>query len=295
MVIAYNRNRLGVGFVVSLVAHLAILLFIAAISSVNIKPVVPESKKIIVEIFDGTSEKKDEVPVKDVKRLGRETNRAIKETAPPPSPSSQAAISKPLLAVQRHSENAKPESIGKQAASAESQRPFAKDLRNNATGQAKAPLMQEGLRKKTTTEDEKKLPTLNALMPTYERLAMQYPSADTPRHVETGDAVSLNTTEFKYVSYFSKIKRQIQMVWKYPESARREGIMGVLTLKFSIKEDGNLKGVSLLRSSGSSILDRAAMEAVRDAVPFFPLPENLGEVLDVVANFEYELNGYYFR
>ena len=293
MEMTFDRNRLGVGLAVSLVVHLVLLFFIAVISSIDIKPVVPESKDFFVEIFDGTVEKKEQSRSEENKRFGREANRVEKETAPPPSPLPPEVFSK-----EQRSVSSRPESVQAEPSEGNLELESSKEPFTDAPGldvKEQAPVIQDGLSKSPLEKAEKKLPSFSALMPSYERLSMQRPDLDTPREVEIGNAVSLNTTEFKYISYFSKIKRQIQMVWKYPESARREGLKGILTLKFSINEDGTLKGVNLLRSSGSSILDGAAIDAIRDAVPFFPLPDNLGEVLDVVANFEYELNGYYFR
>jgi len=289
MVVAVDKNRLGVGLAVSLVVHLVLLLFIAAISSVDIKPVVPKSKDFFVEIFDGVVEKKNNRQPKETKRFGRESNRVEKEMNLPSSPSMPEVVSKPQPASEQV------EMPKDQSGVESSEEPVTGELRRDVNKETQVPVMQEGLRIEKADKVEKKLPSLKALIPSYDRLAMQISSPDTSRDVEIGNAVSLNTTEFKYISYFSKVKGQIQMVWKYPELARREGVKGVLTLKFSINHDGSLKGVNLLRSSGSSLLDRAAIKAIRDAVPFFPLPDNLGEVLDVVANFEYELSGSNFR
>lgn len=284
MEMSLDKNRLGVALLVSLFFHLVLLFIIAAISSVNLKPVVPKARDYFVEIFDGTVEKKSERPAKEVKRFGKENNRVDKEQAPAPSAPS-TVVPRPHPAQKEFPRDVTDNQI-KDLSSPE---------KSHAHTSGQIPLMQERLKKKETEEAVKELPSLNALMPSYQKLALQHSSVDSPRHVDVGNAVSLNTTEFKYISYFSKIKRQIQMVWKYPEAARREGIKGILLLKFSINREGHLTAVHLLRSSGSSLLDNAAIAALRDADPFFPLPDNLGEELEIAANFEYELNGYYFR
>lgn len=49
----------------------------------------------------------------------------------------------------------------------------------------------------------------------------------------------------------------------YPESARRQGVEGVTTLRFRVQTDGTVGEMSLVRSAGHPDLDRAAMEAVK--------------------------------
>ena len=49
---------------------------------------------------------------------------------------------------------------------------------------------------------------------------------------------------------------------KYPESARDRGVEGSVTVEYTINKDGNVVGVQVTSSSGSSDLDRAAVSAV---------------------------------
>jgi periplasmic protein TonB len=50
---------------------------------------------------------------------------------------------------------------------------------------------------------------------------------------------------------------------EYPDSARREGREGRVLLRVLIDDQGRTKAVEINTSSGSSILDRAAAEAIR--------------------------------
>jgi len=50
---------------------------------------------------------------------------------------------------------------------------------------------------------------------------------------------------------------------RYPEAARREGIEGVVTLRFEVLANGKVGTVQVQQSAGREDLDRAAMEAVR--------------------------------
>jgi protein TonB len=106
------------------------------------------------------------------------------------------------------------------------------------------------------------------------------------------DTVDFNTTEFKYISYFNKLKRQIEGVWNYPELSRVRGEQGELFLIFTIRRDGNLEDVKLINSSGYARLDDEAIRAIRIAAPFPPFPNQWGslEMLNVRASFRYQIS-----
>lgn len=105
---------------------------------------------------------------------------------------------------------------------------------------------------------------------------------------DDGEAISLDTKESKYASYFARIKRQIELAWNYPNEAQRKGITGELTLRFQISRDGNLMNVRLINGSGYNILDEAALQAVKSAAPYYPFPVTIEkEALPILANFIY--------
>jgi TonB family protein len=113
-----------------------------------------------------------------------------------------------------------------------------------------------------------------------------------PKIGSPGDAISLNTKSFKYMSYFAGIKEKIEWAWVYPQQAQMQGQQGILTLSFTILRNGTLKEVKLVNSSGYQILDRAAILAVRDAAGFGPMPSNWEDKeLTIMANFHYRLIG----
>jgi protein TonB len=49
----------------------------------------------------------------------------------------------------------------------------------------------------------------------------------------------------------------------YPESARRQGVEGVTTLRFQVLTDGSVGEVAIASSAGHGELDQAAVEAIR--------------------------------
>ena len=107
------------------------------------------------------------------------------------------------------------------------------------------------------------------------------------REAEEGEAVSLETRDFRYVSYFAHIKRKIQGAWRWPREARNDE--GKVQIRFVLNEDGSLLRVKLIHSSGYRILDDEALAAVTKAAPFnsFP-PDFRRRILPIQASFLYE-------
>jgi periplasmic protein TonB len=104
-------------------------------------------------------------------------------------------------------------------------------------------------------------------------------------------AVSLDTKELKYLSYFAHIKRRIERVWTYPPDAIANGVQGQLHLKFVLRNNGQVKTVELLRSSGYKVLDKEAWDAVVGAGPFDAFPPTIpDDELHITARFTYVLD-----
>ncbi len=70
------------------------------------------------------------------------------------------------------------------------------------------------------------------------------------------------------------------------------GIGGELLIEFHIGKDGRLEFVELRRSSGTPILDDAALAAVKQAQPFPPVPDDIAKRwLTVNGSFRYNITG----
>lgn len=63
----------------------------------------------------------------------------------------------------------------------------------------------------------------------------------------------------------------------FPEEARRDGLTGSLTLRVTLRHDGALSEILLIRSSGHPVLDQAARNIVELAAPYAPFPTGLRE------------------
>jgi TonB family protein len=107
-----------------------------------------------------------------------------------------------------------------------------------------------------------------------------------------GEPIPLDTQEPKYQDYFNKIREKIKANWIYPREAGDRGIQGELMLEFHIAKDGRLAYLELRSTSGAEILDRFAMNAVRLAQPFPPVPDDVAkQVLSINGIFKYQIVG----
>jgi protein TonB len=135
-------------------------------------------------------------------------------------------------------------------------------------------------------ESEGTLAMLDGLNP--EKYAPQNPQVEENEELDGDDSIPLNTKDAKYVSYFSRVKQQIQRAWIYPSQATKNPMGGELSLKFEISKDGNLLSLRLINTSGSNILDANAIKAVRGAAPYYPFPRTIPkEKLSILATFVY--------
>lgn len=69
----------------------------------------------------------------------------------------------------------------------------------------------------------------------------------------------------------------------YPKEASDKKMYGKVRLTASIKSDGTLEKVELNKSSGFSVLDNHAIEAVKKAAPYSPFEESLRKDVDVLG------------
>ena len=141
---------------------------------------------------------------------------------------------------------------------------------------------EEGTREAPGTEG---LPGPVQLRPSaanYERLAGG-PAPDRLDGIEEGEGTYLNTREWKYASYFNRIKQAVATQWdpngaliKRDPTGQRYAYKDRLTLlTVTLDNSGSLKDVHVQRSSGVDFLDSTAMEAFRKAQPFVNPPGGL--------------------
>jgi len=96
--------------------------------------------------------------------------------------------------------------------------------------------------------------------------------------------MSANTRNYEYASYMQAWVAKVERVGnlRYPEAVRKLSLKGELLLVVGIYQDGSVESITLKRSSGIPGLDEAAMEIVRIAAPYAPLPANIAKDVDVL-------------
>ena len=133
------------------------------------------------------------------------------------------------------------------------------------------------------------LSMLDGLNP--EKYASHDPKVETTEAPSNDEPIPLDTKEEKYVSYFSRIKQQIQRVWVYPAQGTKRKLSGEVSLKFEISRDGNLLSLRLVNTSGFDVLDINATKAVKEAAPYYPFPATISKKkLSILATFIYSAN-----
>ena len=105
-----------------------------------------------------------------------------------------------------------------------------------------------------------------------------------------------DTDEYRFLLYNNRLKERIESIWIYPHEASSQGIYGDLFIRFTIKKNGRLGAVELIRTSGHKSLDDAAMKALKEGEPYWPLPDEWGmEAYTIEGHFIYSIYGYYIR
>ena len=88
--------------------------------------------------------------------------------------------------------------------------------------------------------------------------------------------------------YMRELQRRIKMNWDPPKGNESKRVV----LLFKIAKDGRLLSCSVFKSSGLQNADSAALNAVKLAAPFKPLPpEFKGQSIDIQFTFDYNVFG----
>ncbi len=108
--------------------------------------------------------------------------------------------------------------------------------------------------------------------------------------------ITFDTEDYRYAGYMRLLRQKIESIWVYPPEAAAKGIYGDLKIQFTIKKDGRLGAIDLVRGSGHKMLDDAAMKALKDGEPYWPLPDSWGkDSYTILGHFVYVYGGYYIQ
>jgi protein TonB len=102
---------------------------------------------------------------------------------------------------------------------------------------------------------------------------------------ETEDSGRITSDD--YEALLAYIKEYIDKNLIYPPMAKRRNIQGVAGVSFEIEKNGELVSITVNHSSGSSILDNAALSLIKKIHPVRNIPVKSKLALNV--NIEYKL------
>jgi len=108
-----------------------------------------------------------------------------------------------------------------------------------------------------------------------------------------GEPIPLDSADPKYTDYLDQVRRRIKEKWGFPcvknDSTRQcEYKTTQLVIEFGIAKDGKVPFVTVLRSSGYPIYDDYAVNAVKLASPFPPIPDTFSKKgVPIHATFSY--------
>lgn len=92
--------------------------------------------------------------------------------------------------------------------------------------------------------------------------------------------VSASTREYAYANYLRAWVDRAERVGNlnYPDEARQRRLGGQVVITVGVRRDGSVESSRILRSSGTPLLDAAALRVVELAQPFPPLPRTSDDI-----------------
>lgn len=96
--------------------------------------------------------------------------------------------------------------------------------------------------------------------------------------------VGANTKEYAFARYVDDWAAKVERIGNlnYPEAARRQGIYGSLRVTVSLYSDGRVEKTVIDQSSGSKILDSAAIRIVEMGAPYAHFPKDIRDKWDIL-------------
>jgi protein TonB len=97
-------------------------------------------------------------------------------------------------------------------------------------------------------------------------------------------SINASTKEYRFAAYLEAWREKVERVGNlnYPDEAKRRKLYGDLILHVSVRSDGSVENVRVVRSSGQKVLDDAAVRIVRLASPYAPFPPDIRKDTDVL-------------
>ena len=240
---------------------------------------VPKSEPIMVDLQEELPTIKEAQPrkEKEVKRLADQRRRVAKETAPKGEREREIIAAKPRQAAPPV---VQPSRRGGELA------PWLPE-------REKTPALPAQPGESPLKPREEKLPNLSKLFPSAGKMARLEESyrKKYDEEVAEGETKFLNTDDIQFGSFLRRFETAVYGVWSYPQEAARLGIEGVTPVKITFNRKGEIENVSIIESSGSTLLDSEVLRTLRmiGAIGGFPKGYKK-EKFNLIAFFQYGIN-----
>jgi protein TonB len=95
---------------------------------------------------------------------------------------------------------------------------------------------------------------------------------------------TISTKYDRDAAYVDAFRSRVEEIGNknYPDEAKRRNMQGNVRLLVAILPSGRVKDITVLKSSGHSLLDQAARQSVRLAEPFMPFPASIRKDTDIL-------------
>lgn len=126
------------------------------------------------------------------------------------------------------------------------------------------------------------------LLPDSNEFAGYYNDFIADDSIPTGEVLDVNTTEYRYIGYFTSVRKQVDMAFYDPRSSLRDqprireqlvregriNFRGVSVAQLTVLSNGMVTDSKIVRTSGDRELDEAWLRILNMAAPFPPLPHH---------------------
>ncbi|MDO3387591.1 energy transducer TonB [Gilvimarinus sp. SDUM040013] len=150
---------------------------------------------------------------------------------------------------------------------------------------------QEQAREGLPEEQQLVTPEIASLQAKLDRQRQEY--AKRPRIRRLTSVATKSAPEAAYLLEWSRKVEQVGNA-NYPQQALAQGITGKLRMTVTLNGNGTIRKLELSESSGVGILDQAALQIIRLAAPFDPIPASVREQYDqlqIIRTWSFEING----
>jgi TonB family protein len=94
---------------------------------------------------------------------------------------------------------------------------------------------------------------------------------------------ALDTGDHRYRTWYNSQRRRIERALVFPRERQLAMDQGTAVYRLTVRRNGTLADAPrLLRRSGHADLDRAALAAIRESVPFDPIPPDLAPSYEAI-------------